>query len=343
LRAVARNEQSTFRLEYEHHGPFEQRFFQLRISRFGDGDTLRVVVAHEDVTDVRRFSIALEQMTERLLHSQEDERRRIARELHDSTAQNLVAAALNKARLDRLVQPLGGDAPDLVTEIGELIEQALREIRNFAYLLHPPLLEEIGLCSALRSYVSGFAKRSGLDVKIKTPAGTKRLPAELERGIFRVTQEALANIHRHSGGSRARILLRKSASHVVLEVNDNGRGMKVDAGANGYNALPSAGVGIPGMQARIRQLGGTLEISSDARGTRLKAIVPLKPIDNSRTVAAASVLSGVGHRHRIGRSTFKCDTEPEVGAGSKEGWPFDDSHCAAVIRLAGQAGFGRAD
>jgi signal transduction histidine kinase len=196
---------------------------------------------------------------------QDEERRHLARELHDGATQNLVAIALNlaSARDAALPDPV---AHDRVVESLRLAEQCATELRTITYLLHPPLLEELGLGRALRGYVDGFSKRSGIDVTLKAQPELPRLGFEVELTVFRIVQEALANVHRHSQSPTAVITLVHDADGVVLEIADQGRGM-----ANGNT---SAGVGIASMRERVRLLRGRLEIASSSSGTTIRAFLP---------------------------------------------------------------------
>ncbi len=257
-----------FRLEYpcSSHG-LSRQWFQLRITRFGEGEACRLVVAHEDVTEIKRAEETLRDLTGHLLQAQDQERRRIARELHDSTVQHLATAKLVIARLRGASPSADSKAQDAITEVRALVDQSLQELRTLSYLLHPPLLDDLGLSATLQWYVEGFTKRSGISVKLSTPRDLKRLPSDIEGALFRVVQESLTNIYRHSGSTTANIRLAAHADRIVLEIRDRGIGMA--------QAAPcSPGVGIPGMKFRLQQLNGTLDIQSSPRGTRVTAIVP---------------------------------------------------------------------
>jgi two-component system, NarL family, sensor kinase len=229
-------------------------------------------------TDIKRAPADLPMLAGRLLQAQDDERRRLALELHDTTAQNLVAALLE---LDRLHLPRAGPdgkAAALVTSARRLVAQALQEVRTFSYLLYPPLLEELGLLAALRRYTRGFAERSGISVVVHMQRHLRRLPPGVEGALFRVVQEALTNVHRHSGSASAEVRFKQTHDEIVLEIADAGRG--IDA-----RGLASLGVGISGMQARLRQIGGALEIRSTVRGTTVRAILPLRAVRRDQRAA----------------------------------------------------------
>jgi PAS domain S-box-containing protein len=252
------------------------------------GRVVRLLGSARDVTDRRRAEAALSGLGGRLLTLQDDERRRIARELHDSTAQILVGASFAAARVRTVSSDLTADADDAIEEALSLIEEGQREIRTLAYLLHPPLLDEMGLPAALRWYAKGLARRSGLAVAVEVvPELTGcRMQRDVEAALFRVAQEALGNAHRHSGGSQVQVKLVVAAEGpsgdgpgaVLLAVQDNGRGFA------GTQAPPADddrdptvfGVGLVGMRERMRQLGGRLVVRpADPGGTVVEAWVPV--------------------------------------------------------------------
>lgn len=247
----------------------------VQVNRFDHGDGPQLIVVHDDVSEMQRAANVLQRVTESLLKSQEDERRRIARELHDSTAQHLVAAKMMVDRMRRKGGLSDCSALSYPDEIDAMLDRALSEIRSTSYILHPPLLDRAGLLVALRSYTSGFAKRSGLDIALDIPSRRRQLPQDVETALFRVMQEALANIHRHSGSSTARVRLRIGQSKAVLQIEDDGKGFAEALPHSSGDDLQAVGVGIPGMRARMRQLGGTLTVRSGAHGTVVSASVPL--------------------------------------------------------------------
>lgn len=161
----------------------------------------------------------------------------------------------------------------LASETRQLSDNLSTEIRTLSYLLHPPLLDELGLVSAIRWYVEGFSQRSKIEVELNLPAGPARLPRELELVIFRIVQEALTNVHRHSGSSWARVCLTKAENQVGVEIEDRGKGISEDKQRDLAGA--KAGVGVRGMEERVRQFGGTLQIASNDRGTEVTAILPI--------------------------------------------------------------------
>lgn len=259
----------------QHSFTYNDRHYSTRvIPEFSvDGTVESVITITEDVTDRIRSERELVQLTVRLFDIQDQERRRIARELHDGTAQNLFAISIN---LQKLFQLSSGDdeMQRLLVECQALDEQSLREIRTLSYLLHPPLLDQAGLVSALQWYVEGFTKRSGIYVEVfAEPIG--RLQSEVEMALFRVVQEALSNVRRHSESQRASIRLARRDGEVVLQIKDQGKGLALADGSPNTNDALSLGVGIPGMKQRLRQLGGTLDITSNNGGTTVSAVVPI--------------------------------------------------------------------
>jgi len=221
----------------------------------------------------RRTDEAMRQLSGRLLRLQDEERRRIARELHDSLAQNLLALVLNLNFAQRLVPPKESELASLMIECVNLADDTAKSLRTVSYLLHPPALDSIGLPGALSDYVTGFSRRTGIKVDLKVPKQFGRLPPDVETALYRVVQESLTNIQRHSGSASARIELRRSRHAIVLDVQDVGRGIPSET-----LRLPrtpgSIGVGIAGMRERLQLLRGRLEIESSAAGTRIRAIVP---------------------------------------------------------------------
>ena len=207
----------------------------------------------------------------KLMQLQDEERRRIGRELHDSTGQVLAALEVT---LDRAVAAAESKDPkvsQLLTECLQLARQCSQEIRTAAYLLHPPLLDELGLPTALRWLVDGFTARSSIPVQLELPTTSVRLQPDQELSLFRIVQEALSNIQKHSGSKMARVRLKIEPDRVCIEVRDFGRGMAEP----GLSAVEAGGVGLAGMRERLRQLGGNLTIESDSTGTSIVASVPL--------------------------------------------------------------------
>lgn len=241
-----------------------------------------VTSAIRDITERKRAEENLRELSARLLQLRDEERRHIARELHDSAGQMLAALSMNLARLSQGGKTRPNSAELLKESLG-LVQELSKEVRTISHLLHPPLLDEVGLSSALRLYLEGFAERSTIKVNLQIPGDFGRLSRELELAIFRVVQECLTNIHRHSGSRVAKIGISRSDVDVRLEVQDRGKGIS-PAKRSEMDMTGRAGVGIRGMRERIRQLGGTLEIRSqrDGRGT---TVVVRLPTEKSSTPA----------------------------------------------------------
>ena len=260
----------------QHSFTFNERDYSMRVipELTVDGAVESIMTISEDVTDRLRSEQELVALTGRLFDIQDQERRRIARELHDGTAQNLFAISMNLQKMSQL-DAADDELEQLVDECQSLGEQSLKEIRTLSYLLHPPLLDQTGLVPALQWYVDGFTKRSGIYVDLfAEPIG--RLQSDVEMALFRVVQEALANVHRHSTSETASIRLEHRNGDIVLQIKDRGKGLAIDDHSPDMNGAVSLGVGIPGMKQRLRQLGGTLDISSNHTGTTVSAVVPIE-------------------------------------------------------------------
>ena len=230
----------------------------------------------ERTADLDGANQNLRKLSARLLQLQDEERRRIARELHDSVGQMLAALTMNLSAVRVDIDRLTKTAHSLA-DSENLVQEMSTEVRTISHLLHPPLLDEAGLVSALRWYVDGFAVRSKIKVDLDLPAEFGRLPRESETAIFRVVQECLTNIHRHSGSSAAKIRLRQHENQVLVEIEDKGKGIPQEKQQE-MATEGSPGVGIRGMRERIRQLGGTLEINSGASGTVVTVWLPIAEI-----------------------------------------------------------------
>jgi len=240
-----------------------------------EGGSSVVLEINSDVTDKKQVEESLRRLSSYLICVQDEERRRIARELHDSTGQKLIALKMTLDSLGKRNQKLQKEAS--FSECVGLIDEATREIRTLAQLLHPPLLDDAGLAVATRWLVDGFSKRSGIVMDLSLPPELGRMPENVETALFRIIQEALNNIHQHSGASRAMVEIMRTASTVTLRVKDNGKGMREILDPGSKNPSPMLGVGIQGMKERLTQLGGTLEIVSGRNGTTVTAKVPNRP------------------------------------------------------------------
>ncbi len=232
---------------------------------------------------VEQRTAALRRLSARLLRVQDEERRRIARELHDSLGQYLTAAKIN---LDVLARTSGDGA--YLREAQQLIDRAISDTRTLSHLLHPPLLDEAGFISAARWYVEGFGKRSGIRTSLEIPDGFDRLPSEVETALFRILQEALTNVHRHSGSRSVEIRLTRDLTFVALAIQDHGKGIPPDALDRFKKSGTNVGVGLAGMRERIKELGGTFHLESGPKGTLLKAIVPVSSAEKPQVTRSAA-------------------------------------------------------
>lgn len=235
-----------------------------------DGAIYGICAVSTDVTELDRAKQEVQDLSARLLSAQDEERRRIARELHDGTVQTLTAVTLN---LSRLIGAKPEDHRTIENSI-ELLEEAHSELRTLSYLLHPPALDEFGLGPALKVYVDGFTRRTAIEVKFDMSSQVGRIEPHIEMALFRIVQESLSNVHRHSGASRAEIRLERAPSELLLSISDAGHGI-VDKAPPGDGAgAQTFGVGIAGMKARLAQLGGRLRVKSGSTGTTVIAVVP---------------------------------------------------------------------
>jgi PAS domain S-box-containing protein len=243
-------------------------------NRTADGRPRQILGSITDITEFKRAERELQELSVRLLSIQDEERRRIARELHDVTGQNLAAIGFNLAALEQS-GALPSNVRSILAECQMLCQESQKEIRTLSYVLHPPMLDEFGLVGALDWYIEGFVKRTGIEVTLDVNQEIDRLPSEMETDLFRVVQEGLTNIMRHSGSNTAVIRLEKREAQLILQIKDNGCGMPSRAGLEERALKTGFGVGIPGMRQRVRQHGGSLEVHSEGQGTSLTAVVPI--------------------------------------------------------------------
>ena len=248
----------------------------LALQVFLIGLSLPIVLLGAAIDDVRHAEQGMRQLAGSVLTAQDEERRRIARELHDSTGQNLIAAGMLVGRMREMLPDDGGSPGQ---QLDDMVQRSINELRTMSYLLHPPLLDEGGLGLALQHYVDGFGQRSGMVVVLEQFPTLERVSSDIELVLFRVVQEALTNVARHSGSKTARIGLRRKVVRgrrcIVLSVEDAGRGLPVRRLALQRKAIPGNGVGLASMRERLNQVDGWLELQSGAGGTTLTAVVPL--------------------------------------------------------------------
>lgn len=238
------------------------------------GNVTALVGTAQDVTLHKRAEDGFRKLSGQLLQLQDEERRKIARDLHDVTGQDLVALSTTLGRLHATTPARSRKSRKVILECRAISDRCVREVRTLSYLLHPPMLDEAGLEDAIRHYVSGFSERTGIEVLLEITPDFGRLAAEEEMALFRVMQESLVNIQRHSGSFSASILLDRTRQGILLEMRDTGHG--IAGNGQGQNKGPSApgGVGIQSMRERMTQVGGRLEIESSSSGTTVRAIVP---------------------------------------------------------------------
>jgi PAS domain S-box-containing protein len=229
----------------------------------------------ERTAELKTANENLRQLSASLLQARDDEQRRLARELHDSVGQLIAAISMNIGVVKGEAHNLSPNASKCVFENAELLEQVSSEIRTISHLLHPPLLDEMGLGSAVQWYVEGFVERSKIKVELDVPDDFGRLPSDAEIAIFRIIQQCLTNIHRHSESATAAIRIRRQTDHLVVEVKDSGKGIPKER-LRELTESARTGVGLAGMHERLRQLGGTLQIESGGNGTLVRASLRIK-------------------------------------------------------------------
>jgi two-component system NarL family sensor kinase len=239
---------------------------------------------------LRVTETSLRQLSARLLQLQDEERRRIARDLHDITGQKIAVLSMTLDRLARITEQRN-PAHESIKESREIVAQIGEEIRTLSYILHPPLLDECGLASAVHWYAEGFEKRSGIKLEVAIDADLPRLPVDAETTLFRVVQESLTNVHRYSGSSVAKIRITKESGEVRLEILDHGHGIKSGAVQAKLDGPAPLGVGIPGMRERLHQLGGGLSVDFGMNGTRVMATLPIKKAGEGELEGGESLTS----------------------------------------------------
>lgn len=241
-----------------------------------DQDQPAIQFIARNITFRKQAERQLRELSLRLMRAEDEERRRLARDLHDSTAQELTAMMTSLELIDGAMAGTDGPIRKRFDECRQLAKHCSEQIRATSYLLHPPLLDEMGLAVALKQHVEGFAERTHIRVTVDMPSDMGRLAPETELALFRVVQESLSNIHRHSGSSTASVRLLRDAENIVLEVQDQGRGLPFAVTDGTRLPLDRLGVGIAGMQERLQHLGGRLSVASNSQGTTVRATLPLR-------------------------------------------------------------------
>jgi len=265
----------TFEVKYTYPDTGQRELFVSYFPIEGPAGIDRLVCVLHDITERKEAERQLRRLSGQLLQSQDEERRKIARDLHDSTGQDLVALSTMLSQLHDVNPTSRRKWQKLTSQCEAVAHRSLREVRTLSYLLHPPMLDEAGLEDALRHFVEGFSERTGIEVDVDVSPHFGRLPEDTELGLFRVVQESLVNIQRHSGSFAAKIRVQRDMGEITLEVRDEGRGFSA-AEHKPNGAVPLAvGVGIPSMQERAKQVGGRLEIQSSITGTTVRVTVPI--------------------------------------------------------------------
>jgi len=247
----------------------------------------------------------LQILSQRLLKVQDEERRKLARDLHDSTGQTLAALKITVSFLqERCKQDT--EMMALVSELAAMADQASDEVRTMSYLLHPPLLDEVGFVCAADWYIEGFAKRSRITVRSDLATVRERLPMNIEIALFRVLQETLTNVHRHSGASEVSVSFHRHRETAILEIHDFGRGIAAERLVRLRETNAESGVGLAGMRERLNELNGTLEIESDDHGTTMRATVPLFPTSQSLSRRDIGPLAGLQTNSNVSELQTAC-------------------------------------
>jgi len=244
---------------------------------------------HRKTHQLEVLNLELRRLSSSLIASQDEERRRIARELHDGLGQDLVAI---KMMLDGILQQdHSASRKQVAADISTLIDRTIQQVRSISHLLHPPLLDEVGLRAAVKWYLEGFTKRSGIETDLEVqPSSFPRIAPELETAVFRIVQEALTNVFRHSGARKGWVRILKQDSQVVVTVRDDGKGISDHVAEFRPDSI---GIGIGGMRQRVKEFGGELQLRNSNPGTIVEVVIPIKlPVVFDQTVPVAPHVSG---------------------------------------------------
>lgn len=268
VKSMIAGEAADARILYQVGRGSARRHLELQVVPLRLHSQRAVTVFNRDVSEIHALMDDKRVLIDQLMRSEENERRRIAREMHDSTVQDLVAIGLNLKRLKHL----DGDtlASEVISDINEILVRTQRDVRTLSYLLHPPLLDDGGISLALGALVRGLANRMEARIRYETTLPNIRYPSDIELALYRVAQEALMNVHRHASATDAIVSVSLNSDHIELEIEDNGVGIGEPEAHR-----TKLGVGIQAMQGRIEQLNGRFSISRVERGTRVYAAVPL--------------------------------------------------------------------
>ena len=250
--------------------------------RDAEGRIVRWYGTNTDIGDRKNAEQDLRRLSGQLLQLQDEERRRMARELHDSTGQDLVALATMLGQLRTTIPSVERKSRRLLSQCRGLADKCIRDVRTLSYVLHPPVLDDAGLRDAIRDYVKGFTKRSGIHVELELTPHLERMARERELALFRVVQESLTNIQRHSGSQRARIRIHRD-SELTLEISDLGQGLRVGIPSGKEEPRFELGVGIPSMRERVKLIGGRLDIDPTSHGTTVRVTIPLGGDEREKT------------------------------------------------------------
>jgi signal transduction histidine kinase len=257
--------------------PVNPELLRAKVSVFAD--------LHRKTHQLEALNRELRTLSSNLIATQDDERRRIARELHDSLGQELSAAKMMTDKIIMLNR--SQESTKEALEISNLIDHSIQQVRSISYLLHPPLLDEIGLQSALQFYLEGFTKRSGIEIILETkPSSFPRLTPEMETAMFRIVQEAVTNVFRHSGARAAWVMLAKEETRVMGTIRDNGKGIPEEIMEGRPDRI---GVGIGGMRQRVKEFGGELRIGSANPGTIVEVMFPIEAAEGESQGSVASI------------------------------------------------------
>jgi PAS domain S-box-containing protein len=239
-----------------------------------EGRIVRWYGTNTDIEDRKQAEEELRRLSGQLLRLQDEERQKIARDLHDSTGQNLVALATTLSQFHASIPSSSRKLRNLASQCQALADQCIREVRTVSYLLHPPMLDEAGLGDAIRHYAGGFTERTGIELELEISPRLGRMKPGVELALFRVVQESLTNIQRHSGSSQAKIRIERDPGRITLEISDKGSGIPRNLRRHNGKLSFGPGVGIPSMHERVKLIGGQVDIESSSSGTTVRVTIP---------------------------------------------------------------------